>query len=282
MKILVFLHGTILMQAAGAGRTRKERVQQVEEGEPSVSCYESYIPVGNAAEKLQEWKRQGVEITYLSSRGDKEKIEIDHGVLRRFGFPEGRIYFREAGKEYAEIVARVMPDLFIEDDCESIGGRKEMTSPHLQGEAKRHIRVIVVKEFGGINDLPDSFEELERFCSSFHGLLLKESLRDVSVLDTLQIENEEQWNVPRATDDQPKKWTAVFFRGDVKDASRIAAILSTSLRERSWYANLSTPTEEFVIFPHRVFRYKKGDVQAVPNARIYGKSLGIPEHQLVW
>ena len=282
MRILVFLHGTILMHSTGAGKTRQERVRQVVEEDQSVSQYESYIPIGNAVEKLRGWQRQGAEIAYLSSRRGNEEIEIDRSVLRRFGFPEGEIHFRKTGEEYVDVVARVMPDLLIEDDCESIGGGKEMTSRHLQDKAKEKIDVIVVKEFGGIDHLPDSCEEFQRYCSSFHGLLLKESLRDVTILGRFQIEREEQWNASRVTDEQPKQWTAVFFGGNATDANRIAETLSESLKERGWYANLSTSTEEFVIFPYRVFRYRKGDVQAVRNARTYGKSLGIPEHQLNW
>jgi len=37
-----------------------------------------------------------------------------------------------------------------------------------------------------------------------------------------------------------------------------------------------------VIFPEKVFRYKKGDVQRKKEAEKYGKSLGIPDSQLDW
>lgn len=162
MRILVFLHGTILMHSTGAGKTRQECVQQVVEEDPSVALYESYIPIGNAVEKLRGWQRQGAEIAYLSSRRGKEKIEIDRGVLQRFGFPKGEILFRKIGEKYADVVERIMPDLLIEDDCESIAGEVEMISPHLQGKAKEKIDVIVVKEFGGIDHLPHSYEEIHR------------------------------------------------------------------------------------------------------------------------
>lgn len=46
------------------------------------------------------------------------------------------------------------------DDCESIGGEPEMTYPHIRADLKPKIKSIVVKEFQGIDHLPDSIEEL--------------------------------------------------------------------------------------------------------------------------
>ena len=48
-----------------------------------------------------------------------------------------------------------MPDVLIEDDCESIGGAVEMIYPHLPDEARSNITGIVVREFEGIDPLPD-------------------------------------------------------------------------------------------------------------------------------
>lgn len=53
-----------------------------------------------------------------------------------------------------------MPDVLIEDDCESIGGEAEMTYPKLGSEARKKISSVVVKEFQGIDELPDSPEQL--------------------------------------------------------------------------------------------------------------------------
>jgi len=53
-----------------------------------------------------------------------------------------------------------MPDILIEDDCESIGGESEMTYPHIREDLKQKIKSIVVKEFQGIDHLPDSLTAL--------------------------------------------------------------------------------------------------------------------------
>lgn len=56
-----------------------------------------------------------------------------------------------------------MPDILIEDDCGSIGGEPEMTYPHIDPKKKRQIKSIVVKEFSGIDNLPDKLEELKDY-----------------------------------------------------------------------------------------------------------------------
>jgi hypothetical protein len=133
------------------------------ERDESVLDYASYVPVGNAVEKLQAWKENGAEIHYLSSHKKAENIEKDKLVLRKFGFPEGPIHFRRSGEGYKDIVESVLPSILIEDDCESIGREAEMTYPHIHPDLKSAIKSTVVKEFGGIDHLPDNLSGLEQY-----------------------------------------------------------------------------------------------------------------------
>lgn len=170
MKIMVFLHGTTIMAKNAVGKTREEIVKQVQDQEESVRDFASYVPIGNAQHKLQKWAEQGAEICYLSAltedkraRGDeivgKEGLKADQEILDKYGFPTGEIYHRQKGESYTDIAEKVMPDILIEDDCESIGGEDEMTYPHIKPELKNKIKSIVVKEFGGIDYLPDNISE---------------------------------------------------------------------------------------------------------------------------
>lgn len=59
-----------------------------------------------------------------------------------------------------DVAERVLPDILIEDDCESIGGEKEMTYPHIKPELKTRIKSIVIKEFCGLDHLPDEVSAL--------------------------------------------------------------------------------------------------------------------------
>jgi len=160
MKIMVFLHGTAIMHRRALGRTREERVRQVLHDDESVKDFGSYVPVDGAVQKLQAWSRQGADIIYLSSQQAAADLEKDRLVLQTHRFPEGPVFYRQAGEAYADIAERILPDILIEDDCESIGGQAEMTSPHLSPALRSRIKCIVVKEFGGIDHLPEDISGL--------------------------------------------------------------------------------------------------------------------------
>ena len=157
MRILVFTEGTLIMSKNSRGKTREEILKQIrDKKDPSLYEWKTHIPIGNAVRKLQTWKNQGVEILCLTSRTKSTEIEDIKKVLKKHKFPEGQLLFRREGEEYKDVAERVMPDIIIEDDCESIGGKNEMTYTHIKPELKKRIKSIVVKEFGGIDHLPDN------------------------------------------------------------------------------------------------------------------------------
>ena len=159
MKLLVFTEGTLLIHKAWAGLSREEMVQR-NKATLDANDFAASVPVGNAVTKLQTWQRQGAEISYLTSRTKPNEIDEVRASLTRFGFPEGQLWFRQPGEGYKDVAEKVRPDVLIEDDCESIGGEIEMTYPHLRTDFKTRLGSIVVKEFGGIDHLPDSLSDL--------------------------------------------------------------------------------------------------------------------------
>jgi hypothetical protein len=162
MRILVFLHGTTIMHPGAVGRTREERVVQARSGEdPTLADYDAYVPIGSAASKLRAWQERGARIEYLSSRFDPAS---DIAVLRRHGFPEGRVFVRGEGESYGDVVERASPDVLIEDDCESIGAA-HIAHGQLRPERRAATRSIIVPEFGGVDHLPDSPPDLLSFAS---------------------------------------------------------------------------------------------------------------------
>jgi hypothetical protein len=160
MKILVFLHGTAIMHRSGLGRTREERVRQVRDGEASIRDFASYVPVEGAVPKLRAWEAQGAEIVYLSPHLSLDDVEKDRLLLTAHGFPQGQVFFRQNDDEYWDVAERVSPDVLVEDDCESIGGEQQMTCPHFSSEARAKTKSIVVREFGGLEHLPDDVSAL--------------------------------------------------------------------------------------------------------------------------
>jgi len=115
----------------------------------------------------------------------------------------------------------------------------------------------------------------------FTGLLFKESLKDNSFLDMIEITEEQVWNVDNTADYQPKVWTAIYFKGEGNKIDEMSEKLSHSLKSK-WYANISIGNKEYVIFSKKVFKYSKKDKETKERAISYGKSLGIPDHQLDW
>lgn len=162
MKMLVFLHGTTIMHASANGKTRQQRVQQVLDREPSVADFASYVPTEGSVSKLQNWAAQGARILYLSSHRKAPLVELDTNILRSHGFPPGEVLHRGPSGTYAGIVEEVMPDILIEDDCESFGGQKHMAYPNLSPDLQARIKSIVVPEFGGLEHLPDDLSALGR------------------------------------------------------------------------------------------------------------------------
>lgn len=77
-----------------------------------------------------------------------------------YQFPGQRLYFRDKGQKYKDIVEAVMPDILLEDDYRSIGGQWQMCITYVKPEIKSGIKSIVVKEFKGIDDLPSKLANL--------------------------------------------------------------------------------------------------------------------------
>ena len=165
MKILIFTEGTIIMHSSAGGLNREQIVEQVKNSQHPLpkDFFKTHIPVDNAVKKLITWKDQGAEILYLTSRKEGGQIEDVRQVLKKYGFPDGQLLFRQKGEQYKDIAEKVIPDVLIEDDCESMGGINEMTITFVSPAIKKKIKSIPVKEFGGIDHLPDKISALIDF-----------------------------------------------------------------------------------------------------------------------
>lgn len=160
MKVGVFLHGTAIMHAAAAGVDRDERVQQVCRRDPSVADFASYLPTPGTAAKLAAWERHGAALVYLSSHRRPDDIRADESVIRRYGFPAGPVYGRHEGEDCGQLVERLGLDVLVEDDCASIGGAGQTCAAQLSCAGRQSVRCVVLPEFSGLADLPDSPAEL--------------------------------------------------------------------------------------------------------------------------
>jgi len=161
MRILVFTEGTLIMHKSADGLRREQIVKQVTDNkDQSLHDWKSYVPIGNGAYKLGLWKKQGTEILYLTSRTKRADIDAISHVFQKYGFPSGQLLYRKGRQDYKDVAEKVLPDVIVEDDCNSIGGEDEMTYTHIRPELKRRIRLVKVKEFEGIDHLPEDIHVL--------------------------------------------------------------------------------------------------------------------------
>jgi len=118
------------------------------------------------------------------------------------------------------------------------------------------------------------------------GRLLTESLRvgvDVRV-PSLRVVRFGRHDVSESTSDgQPDVWTFLDFEAPDEAADELAAALAGALLAgQGWYADFTVGDDHVVVFAGRVFRYAKGDQAGRAAAVEYGRSAGVPDHQLDW
>ena len=82
---------------------------------------------------------------------------------------------------------------------------------------------------------------------------------------------------------QPNVWTFVEFEADDGAAEPLRRALEAALeRAGGWYADFSVGSDHVVVFADRSFRYQRGDAAGRAEATAYGRSVGVPDHQLDW
>lgn len=117
------------------------------------------------------------------------------------------------------------------------------------------------------------------------GTLIMESLRTGTSLEnlTLTVHKISRYQARGTTPAQPDIWTTLEFEADEAQAADLAQAFAGTLDDGpGWYVNFQSPTEAFVVYPGRVFRYPRGDAARRAEAQAYGRGLAIPEPQLDW
>jgi hypothetical protein len=116
------------------------------------------------------------------------------------------------------------------------------------------------------------------------GTLITESLRVGTNLEnlTLTVRKISRYRAQGTTPDQPDIWTVLDFQADEAAARELAEAFADVLDQPGWYVDFHSPTDSFVVFPGRIFRYPRGDETGRADAQAYGRDLAIPEPQLDW
>jgi hypothetical protein len=117
------------------------------------------------------------------------------------------------------------------------------------------------------------------------GVLISESLRTGACLAgvTLTVRRIARYDDGDTDAGQPLTWTFIEFEAPLDEAEELAAAVSRALDKRlGWYCDFRSPTETFVVFAERVFRYRRGDKGGRSEAEAHARSMGVPESQLDW
>lgn len=160
------------MHRSGENHTSRERIEQVlNENDKTVRGFKNYIPIEGANIILKKWAEAGHEIIYISSHRNRNDVKADAYVLKKFGFPKGKILYRHKNISYKSVIKKEKPEIIIEDNCESIEKwitkkvgflprflirrlcRREMVCYHIPKAMKKEIKSIIVEEFKGIADV---------------------------------------------------------------------------------------------------------------------------------
>jgi hypothetical protein len=115
-----------------------------------------------------------------------------------------------------------------------------------------------------------------------HGMIIEESLEDMSILDGLTVTKTEIEKIDNAVEGQPSTWTMHSFEIGEAEAADFAEKLSKSLKQGKWYVDFKSDKEFYVVFASKVTHYMLGDKTGKQQAVDYARSVGIPESQLDW
>jgi hypothetical protein len=116
------------------------------------------------------------------------------------------------------------------------------------------------------------------------GAVIAESLKDGTTISGLDLclLRVARCAVPSAADYQPAIWTVIQFEASETVSEPLARALADSLVEPGWYADWKTDEENTVVFPGKIFRYRRGDAEGRAAAQAHGRTVGVPQGQLDW
>jgi hypothetical protein len=121
--------------------------------------HKHYFQIGNCVDKITKWQNEQWDITYLTSRKSRNEVNETREILIMNNFPGSVLYYRGKREKYKDIAEDLIPSILIGDDCRSIGGKWKKSISYLCNNGKEKIKSVIVKEFKGMDHLPDSINE---------------------------------------------------------------------------------------------------------------------------
>ncbi|MEK7142784.1 MAG: hypothetical protein AAB785_01105 [Patescibacteria group bacterium] len=119
---------------------------------------------------------------------------------------------------------------------------------------------------------------------NYKGTIIEESLENKDVLKNVKILSTKVESVIKEHQTPwLKQWTLHKVEVDEDIVDELSEKISHSIDSKhnhSWYVDYKNEKWHYIIFPNKIFKIDKTDVQQYAEARKYGISLGIPEYQV--
>ncbi len=119
---------------------------------------------------------------------------------------------------------------------------------------------------------------------NYQGVIIEESLENKDVLKKVKIIST---RVEKVVEKHKTPWLSQWTLHTVEisedEAKKIAEEISKSLdhtHSGSWYADFKNDTHCYIIFRDKIFYIDRKKKKQYDEAKHYGISLGIPEHQV--
>jgi transcriptional regulator with XRE-family HTH domain len=114
----------------------------------------------------------------------------------------------------------------------------------------------------------------------YEGVLIKESIVDDSIIDSLNVHKIELWN----TGGKPKYWTALFFTSNKKDfPEKISKVmLADPDKGGNWYVDFKAGNEKYIVFKDKILKYQIGNQTEKEYVCAECRKMGITDNQLDW
>lgn len=120
--------------------------------------------------------------------------------------------------------------------------------------------------------------------NNYSGTIIEESLTNKDVLKKVKIISTK---VEPITDEHKTPWLSQWTLHAVEipenEAQGVAEEISKSLdysHNSSWYADYKNDSHHYIIFRDKIFYIDRKSKEQYDEAKRYGISLGIPEHQV--
>jgi hypothetical protein len=116
-----------------------------------------------------------------------------------------------------------------------------------------------------------------------NGAIVAESLRVDHALENIPLTMKKVERLEAGVEEQPRRWTLIWFEAADADADQLADELSRALEAAGgWYADFHSDSHVTVVFFGRIFRYRRGDQVERAKVENYARSVGVPDVQLDW